>query len=102
MSKTETTNKYQALFLSLLFDAIGMLSFTVPFIGEFSDVIWAPVAGWLMTRLYKGKVGKAAGFVTFAEELFLGTDFVPTFTIMWVYTHVFKKKTPETIIDITE
>jgi hypothetical protein len=25
---------------------IGMLSFTVPFLGEFSDVIWAPLAGY--------------------------------------------------------
>jgi hypothetical protein len=39
---------------------IGMLSFTVPFIGEFSDVIWAPLAGYLMTWMYKG-TGKKIG-----------------------------------------
>ncbi|GGG44307.1 hypothetical protein GCM10011414_12350 [Croceivirga lutea] len=93
--------KYKNLLLSLVFDGIGMLSFTVPFIGEFSDVIWAPLAGWLMTRLYKGKVGKAAGVFTFLEELIPGMDVVPSFTIMWIYTYFLSdKKTKKTIIDV--
>jgi len=83
--------KYKHLFLGLLFDAIGMLSFVLPFIGDFSDVLWAPLAGWLMTRMYKGQIGKAAGIVTFIEEIVPGLDVVPTFTIMWVYTYVFKR-----------
>lgn len=84
--------KYQNLFLGLLFDGVGMLSFMIPGIGEFSDVIWAPLAGWLMTRMYKGKIGKAAGVVTFVEELVPGLDVIPTFTIMWVYTYFIEKK----------
>ncbi|KPM33288.1 Hypothetical protein I595_191 [Croceitalea dokdonensis DOKDO 023] len=91
MSKIKE-NKIRNLFLGLLFDAIGMLSFTVPAIGEFSDVIWAPLAGWLMTRMYKGKLGQAAGVVTFVEELIPGLDVVPTFTIMWVYTYLLSGK----------
>ncbi|MDT0607440.1 hypothetical protein [Croceitalea rosinachiae] len=91
MSKTED-NKIRNLFLGLLFDALGMLSFAVPGIGEFSDVIWAPVAGWLMTRMYKGKIGQAAGVVTFVEELIPGLDVIPTFTIMWVYTYLLAGK----------
>ncbi|MEM9362527.1 MAG: hypothetical protein AAGA43_07830 [Bacteroidota bacterium] len=87
----EKDSKYKNLFLGLLFDGIGMLSFVIPGIGEFSDVIWAPLAGWLMTRLYKGKIGQAAGVVTFIEELIPGWDFVPSFTLMWLYTHVFSK-----------
>ncbi|AKA36252.1 hypothetical protein [Flagellimonas lutaonensis] len=83
--------KYQKLLLSILLDGIGMLSFVVPFIGDFSDVIWAPIAGWLMTRLYKGKVGQAAGIITFIEELIPGLDVVPTFTLTWIYTYLFKK-----------
>ncbi|WP_298926916.1 hypothetical protein [uncultured Allomuricauda sp.] len=84
--------KYRNLFLGLLFDGIGMLSFVIPGIGEFSDVIWAPIAGWLMTRLYKGKIGQAAGLVTFVEELIPGLDIIPSFTIMWLYTYVFSSK----------
>lgn len=80
--------KYQKLLLSILLDGIGMLSFVVPFIGDFSDVIWAPIAGWLMTRLYKGKVGQAAGVITFIEELIPGLDVIPTFTLTWIYTYL--------------
>ncbi|KQC29207.1 hypothetical protein [Flagellimonas eckloniae] len=83
--------KYRNLFLGLLFDGIGMLSFMIPGIGEFSDVIWAPLAGWLMTRMYKGKIGQAAGVVTFVEELVPGLDIIPTFTIMWIYTYLISK-----------
>ena len=94
-------NKYKDLFMGLLFDGIGMLSFAVPFIGEFSDIIWAPLAGWLMTRMYKGKVGQAAGVFTFIEEIIPGLDVVPTFTIMWLYTHVLKgKKKKGRIIEV--
>ncbi len=84
--------KYRNLLLGLLFDGIGMLSFAIPGIGEFSDVIWAPMAAWFMTRMYKGKIGQAAGLVTFVEELVPGLDIIPSFTIMWVYTYIFSSK----------
>ncbi len=93
-------NKIRNLFLGLLFDALGMISFIIPGIGEFADVIWAPVAGWLMTRMYKGKVGKAAAVITFVEEILPGLDIIPTFTLMWFYTYVFSKERSNTIIDV--
>jgi len=99
MSKTKDS-KYKNLLLGLLFDGIGMLSFVVPFIGDFSDIIWAPIAAWLMTRMYKGKVGQAAGAVTFIEEIVPGLDIIPMFTIMWLYTYVFKGVKKERIIDV--
>lgn len=99
MSKT-TDKKYKQLFLGLLFDAIGMLSFAIPFVGEFSDVIWAPLSGWLMTRMYKGKIGQAAGVFTFVEEIIPGLDVIPTFTIMWFYTHVFKSAKKQKTIEV--
>ena len=88
----ENNPKYKYLLLGLLFDGIGMLSYAIPGIGEFSDVIWAPMAGWLMTRMYKGKIGQAAGVFTFVEELVPGLDVIPTFTIMWLYTYVLNAK----------
>jgi hypothetical protein len=42
--------------------------FTVPLFGEFSDVIWAPMAAYLMTRMYKGTAGKVGGG-NFIEEI---------------------------------
>ncbi len=85
-------NKYKKLFLGLLFDAIGMLSFAIPGVGEFSDIIWAPISGWLMTRMYKGRIGQSAGAITFIEELVPGMDIIPTFTLTWLYTYVIKRK----------
>ncbi|WP_318308333.1 hypothetical protein [Flagellimonas crocea] len=96
---TEKNNKYRNLLLGLLFDGIGMLSFVIPGIGEFSDVIWAPVAGWLMTRMYRGRVGQAAGLVTFVEELVPGMDVIPTFTLTWIYTYLLKRKKGQPIKD---
>jgi hypothetical protein len=83
--------KKRNLFLGLLFDAIGMLSFTVPMVGEFSDVIWAPISAYLMTIMYKGSVGKVAGVVTFLEEIIPSTDIIPSFTLTWIYNYVIKK-----------
>lgn len=85
-------NKTRDLVLGILFDAIGMLSFTVPFIGEFSDVIWAPLTGFLMTWMYKGTIGKVGGTIAFLEEILPFTDFIPTFTLTWIYTYLIKKQ----------
>ena len=89
--------KYIKLVLSLVLDVIGF--FTVfPL-----DLFWAPVSGYLMTRMYKGTVGKAAGVISFLEEVIPFSDIIPTFTIMWVYIHVIKKDQKDeeiTVIDI--
>jgi hypothetical protein len=85
-------NKYKKLALGILFDAIGYVSFLIPGIGEFTDIAWAPLSGWLMTKLYKGKAGKIAGVVTFVEEALPGFDVIPTFTLMWIYTYVLSKQ----------
>lgn len=91
-NQAKSNSKNRNLILGLLFDAIGMLSFSIPLIGEFSDVIWAPLSGLLMTRMYKGKVGRIAGFFTFLEEILPFTDVIPTFTITWIYTYIIKKE----------
>lgn len=91
--KTIHNSKTKMLLLSILFDLIGM----IPFI----DLIWAPISGYLMTKLYKGQLGKIAGIFSFIEEIIPGTDFIPTFTIMWLYTYVIKSNANNTqIIEI--
>ena len=37
--------KKRDLVLGLLFDAIGFISYAVPFLGELTDLVWAPIAG---------------------------------------------------------
>ena len=80
------------LILSLLFDAIGMSSFVIPGIGEFSDVIWAPLSYWLMTKMYAGKIGQVSGVINFIEEAAPGLDFIPTFTLTWIYDTFLSKR----------
>ena len=48
--------------------------------------------------MYKGTEGKIASVLVFVEEVLPFTDVVPTFTLMWLYTFVWKKQpTPQTI-----
>lgn len=68
-----------------------MLSFVIPFVGEFGDMVWAPLSGWIMTRMYKGTTGKIAGAVTFIEEILPGVDIIPSFTLMWIYASFIEK-----------
>src|SRR5690606_18568281 len=89
---TQDPDKMRKLYLGLLFDAIGMLSFTIPFVGEFSDVIWAPLSGVILARMYKGRKGVCGGIVSFIEEAIPFTDVSPAFTLMWLYTYYFNKK----------
>ena len=80
-------SKSKKLLLGLVFDAIGLITFL--------DIIWAPLSGYIMTKMYKGNEGKVAGVVSFLEEIIPGLDVIPTFTIMWFYTYVIKKETNE-------
>jgi len=79
-------NKYKILGWSILFEALGYVSLVFP---PF-DFIWAPLSAYLMTKLYKGKEGKIAAIISFIEEALPFLDVVPTFSLMWLYTYVFK------------
>ncbi|CAM1354467.1 hypothetical protein [Tenacibaculum insulae] len=93
-------NKYKKLALSLLFDAVGFVSYVIPGLGEFIDIVWAPTSAYLMTRMYKGNKGKIAAAVSFIEEIMPGLDVIPTFTLMWLYTFVFSSKESKKTIEI--
>jgi hypothetical protein len=80
--------KNQKLFLGLLFDALGFVSTVFP---PF-DFLWAPLSAYLMTKLYKGREGKIAAVISFIEEALPFLDVIPTFSLMWLYTYIFKTK----------
>ena len=42
-------NKERNLYLGILFDLIGMMTYLVPFFGEFADTIWAPLGGIILS-----------------------------------------------------
>ena len=90
--KLENLSKYKKLALGIVFDIIGFITFI--------DIVWAPLSGYLMTKMYKGNKGKIAGVISFLEEIIPGLDIIPTFTIMWFITYVFSKE--ESVIDIKQ
>ena len=90
--------KYNLLRQGILFDIIGMSTMAIPLVGPFLDLIWAPFAAKKMSQMYKGTEGKIASVLVFIEEILPYTDIIPTFTLMWFYTYVWKKQpSPRTI-----
>ena len=83
----DTLSKKQKLFLGILFDLIGMISYIFPLI----DIVWAPLSAYLMVNLYKGNVGKLGGVISFLEEAIPGLDFFPSFTLTWCYVYLIKR-----------
>ena len=77
-----------------MLDLIGFLTI-IPL-----DLVWAPISGYLMTKMYKGKKGKIAGIISFLEEIIPITNIIPTFTIMWLYTYLFSKDNSQEEDDI--
>lgn len=88
-----------SLALCLALDAVGYFTYAVPFLGEFGDIIWAPISGLLFYKLFGGGFkGAIGGLFGFAEEILPFTDFIPTFTLGWLVSRVTKRKTsPVTI-----
>lgn len=85
-------SKKNLLQKGIILDLIGMSTMFIPFAGAFIDLLWAPYAAKQMSMMYKGSEGKIASVIVFLEELVPGLDFIPTFTLMWIYTFVWKKQ----------
>jgi len=68
-------------------DLIGYASYAIPVLGELSDIVWAPLSGFIFYKTFGGRKGAFGGILNFAEEILPFTDFIPTFTIMWVWQY---------------
>lgn len=86
------SDKKTKLILGIIFDLIGMLSYIVPVFAEITDIVWAPISGFIMLAMYKGTIGKVAGVISFIEEAFPFIDIIPTFTLTWVYKYIIRKE----------
>ena len=80
------------IYLCLLLDLIGCASFTIPVVGEFSDVIWAPISAFLFYRMFGGRFGAFGAVLNFIEEILPFTDIIPSFTIAWLIKKYFYPK----------
>ena len=83
------------IFLCLLMDMMGYASFVLPGLGEFADIIWAPVSGFIFYKMFGGRFGINGGLLNLIEEALPFTDFIPSFTIAWVMRYFsMSKKIP--------
>lgn len=87
-----TQSKQVSLILCLVMDAIGYATYIIPGIGEFGDIVWAPISAYIFYKTFGGKSGAIGAVFNFIEESLPFTDFIPSFTIMWVLRYVFEKR----------
>ena len=73
------------LALCVVLDLAGDASELIPFLGEFTDLGFAPVEAALIKALFQSNALAGIGFV---EEILPFTDVVPTFTISWALQNV--------------
>jgi hypothetical protein len=72
-----------SLAFCVIMDLIGYASYAIPVVGELTDAVWAPISGLIFFLAFRGWKGAIGGIFDMVEELLPGTDFIPTFTIMW-------------------
>lgn len=91
-------NQKTSLLFCIVMDLIGYATYAIPGLAEFADIIWAPISGFIFYKAFGGWKGAFGGLFNFAEELLPGTDFIPSFTIMWIMQYAGRKKTATTVI----
>lgn len=74
------SSKLPPLWLCILLDLVGMLSYIVPTFGEWMDIAWGPISAYLFIILFGGIKGAV---IVFLEEILPFTDAIPTFTITY-------------------
>ncbi len=80
-----------SLILCIFMDIVGYLTYLLPIVGEWGDIIWAPISAFVFYKIFGGKTGKIGALISFAEEILPFIDFIPTFTIAYIYSR-FKKQ----------
>lgn len=80
--------KRKDLIASLAIDALGMVTYLFPALGETADVILAPIISILIYAVHRTTFGAVVGFF---EEIIPFTDIIPSATIIWAYRYIFKR-----------
>ena len=74
-----------SLIFCVLMDLAGYATYALPFVGEFGDIVWAPVSAFIFYKTFGGWKGAFGGIFNFVEEILPGLDFIPSFTIAWLF-----------------
>lgn len=98
MIKQQTST---SLVFCVLMDLIGYASYALPILGEFGDIIWAPISALIFFRTFGGWKGAFGGMFNFVEEILPGLDFIPSFTIMWLWQRMTQPQQQIRTIKIT-
>jgi hypothetical protein len=98
LKKKFETEKRTKLVIAIAIDLFGYISFIIPGIAEFSDILVAPISAILVYVLFNKKI-KWAG-LTFFEEILPFTDVIPSATIAWIDMYIMnQEKTIEAMIE---
>ena len=83
--------KHPSLIFCILMDIVGYATYAIPGLGEFADILWAPISSVIFMATFGGWKGALGGVGNFIEEILPGTDFIPSFTIMWFIQNMQKR-----------
>jgi hypothetical protein len=89
MQATETI-KYRLLAMSLVVDVLGLLSYLIPALGEWTDIAMAVLTALAIFKGYHSYGWAAFGFL---EEILPSTDIIPSATLAWIYRFIIRKQT---------
>ncbi|MGK2862990.1 MAG: hypothetical protein ACSLE0_13735 [Chitinophagaceae bacterium] len=89
--------KQPSLIFCILMDLVGYATYAIPFFGEIGDILWAPVSSLIFMSTFGGWKGALGGIGNFIEEILPGTDFIPSFTIMWFIQSMQRKNSGTTV-----
>lgn len=76
----------------LFMDIAGMATYAIPVFGEWIDIFWAPLSAFIFYVSFGGKTGKVGSIINLIEEILPGTDFIPTFTLAYIYQYIQRKQ----------
>jgi hypothetical protein len=83
--------KQPSLIFCIIMDVVGYATYAIPGLGEIADILWAPISSIIFMRTFGGWKGALGGVGNFIEEILPGSDFIPSFTIMWFIQNMQKK-----------
>ena len=90
--KEEKGKSTPSLRFCLFMDLLGMATFLLPVMGEWIDIVWAPISAYIFYKSFGGRVGKVGSFINLIEEILPFMDIIPTFTLAWIYEDVKKRR----------
>jgi hypothetical protein len=92
LAPTTRLQKSPSLLFCIVMDLLGYATYAIPVLGELGDLVWAPLSAFIFFRTFGGWKGAFGGIFNFIEEILPGLDFIPTFTITWLWQEFSKRK----------